>query len=68
MSDPALRRRAVELGFHVYSADTAQFGFAGYLAERHVPEPATASTDDETWLPKDAPFRRMIDTVGDCRW
>ncbi|MET8854381.1 hypothetical protein [Amycolatopsis sp. NPDC004625] len=68
MSDPALRRRAVELGFHVYSADTAQFDFAGYLAERRIPEPATASSDDETWLPKDVPFRRMIDDVGDCRW
>ncbi|MEV6824427.1 hypothetical protein [Amycolatopsis sp. NPDC051102] len=68
MSDPGLRRRAVELGFHVYSADTAQFGFAGYLAQRHIPEPATATTDTEGWLPKDAQFRRLIDELGDCRW
>ncbi|WP_233223764.1 hypothetical protein [Amycolatopsis sp. CA-128772] len=68
MSDPGLRRRAVELGFHVYSADTAQFGFAGYLAQRHIPEPAAATTDTETWLPRDAQFRRMVDEIGDCRW
>ncbi|WP_410612737.1 hypothetical protein [Amycolatopsis sp. lyj-109] len=68
MTDPALRRRAVELGFHVYSADTAQFDFAGYLAQRRIPEPATATSDTETWLPRDAEFRRMVDEIGDCRW
>ncbi len=68
MSDPALRRRAVELGFHVYSADTAQFDFAGYLKQRGIPEPATATGDTETWLPRDAEFRRMVDEIGDCRW
>jgi hypothetical protein len=68
MSDPELRRRAVELGFHVYSADTARFDFAGYLAQRHIPEPTTAAADTETWLPKDAQFRKMVDEIGDCRW
>ncbi|HET6708465.1 hypothetical protein [Amycolatopsis sp.] len=68
MSDPDLRRRAVELGFHVYSAHTAQFDFAGYLAQRRIPEPATSTAGTETWLPKNAQFRRMIDEIGDCRW
>ncbi|MGW5743623.1 hypothetical protein [Amycolatopsis sp. NPDC003861] len=68
MSDPALRRRAVELGFHVYSADIAQFDFAGYLKERGIPEPAAAIGDTETWLPRDAEFRRMVAEIGGCRW
>ncbi|MEV7095300.1 hypothetical protein AB0M80_20910 [Amycolatopsis sp. NPDC051045] len=68
VSDPGLRRRAVELGFHVYSADTAQFDFAGYLAQRRIPEPKTATADSETWLPKNAQFRRMVDEIGECRW
>ncbi|MBE8522505.1 hypothetical protein ILP97_34300 [Amycolatopsis sp. H6(2020)] len=68
MSDPALRRRAVELGFHVYSAHTDQFDFAGYLRQRGIPEPRTAIADTESWLPKNAQFRRMIDEIGDCRW
>jgi hypothetical protein len=67
MTDPELRRRAVELGFHSLGWNGAtEQDFAGHLAERGVPEPP-GGEQGRVALPKAELFERMIDVVGDCR-
>jgi hypothetical protein len=67
MTDPQLRRRAVELGFHSLGWNGAtEQDFAGYLTERGVPEPPSGERG-RVALPKAELFERMIDVVGDCR-
>jgi hypothetical protein len=67
MTDPELRRRAVELGFHSLGWNGAtEQDFAGHLTERGLPEPPSGEKG-RVALPKAELFERMIDVVGDCR-
>jgi hypothetical protein len=67
MTDPELRRRAVELGFHSLGWNGAtEQDFAGHLTERGVPEPPSGERG-RVALPKAELFERMLDVVGDCR-
>lgn len=67
MTDPELRRRAVELGFHSLGWNGAtEQDFAGHLAERGIPAPPSGE-QGRVALPKAELFERMIDVVGDCR-
>lgn len=68
-TDPALRRRALELGFRVTDNRTASGEQAEqlskFLREQAVPEPSPAS-NTRAILP-DAPLlEKMINLVGDC--
>ncbi|MEU3649111.1 hypothetical protein AB0E59_37445 [Lentzea sp. NPDC034063] len=67
MSDPDLRRRAVELGFHSlgWNGETGA-DFGGYIASRGLPEPP-AGEMGRVELPKAELFERMLDVVGDCK-
>ncbi|RAS59179.1 hypothetical protein C8D87_11538 [Lentzea atacamensis] len=67
MTDPALRRRAVELGFHSLGWNGAtEQDFAGHLTGQGLPEPPSGETG-RVALPKAELFERMLDVVGDCR-
>lgn len=67
MTDPELRRRAVELGFHSLGWNGAtEQDFAGHLTERGLPEPPSGE-QGRVALPKAELFERMLDVVGDCR-
>jgi len=67
MTDPELRRRAVELGFHSLGWNGAtEQDFAGHLTERGVPEPPSGERG-RVALPKAELFERCTDVVGDCR-
>jgi hypothetical protein len=67
MTDPQLRRRAVELGFHSLGWNGAtEQDFAGHLAGNGLPEPPSGEKG-RVALPKAELFERMLDVVGDCR-
>lgn len=67
MTDPALRRRAVELGFRSLGWNGAtEQDFAGYITGHGLPEPP-GGEKGRVALPKAELFERMIDVVGDCR-
>jgi hypothetical protein len=67
MTDPALRRRAVELGFRSLGWNGAtEQDFAGHLTGHGLPEPPSGE-QGRVALPKAELFERMIDVVGDCR-
>ncbi|MCE7010849.1 hypothetical protein LWC34_49810 [Kibdelosporangium philippinense] len=69
MENDQLRRRAVELGFHVLSpGDTPVVDFADLLRAHDVPIPTTGVGDTETWLPANEVFRAMIKEIGRCTW
>lgn len=68
ISDPQLRRRAVELGYHALGASgQADEDLAGYLAERHLPVPRSGVGDTQTFLPAPKLLDRMTAEIGGCR-
>ncbi|SDW40702.1 hypothetical protein SAMN05421504_101500 [Amycolatopsis xylanica] len=69
MEDPGLRRRAVELGFHVLGVgeDVQSPEFSSMLTGRGLPVPRNGVGDTETWLPKPALFEKMITAIAGCR-
>lgn len=68
-NDPDLRRRAVELGFHVYGSHVSPEGseLAGHLTRRGLPVPSSGVGDTESWLPDLPLLEKMITEVGSCR-
>ncbi|QFZ17686.1 hypothetical protein [Saccharothrix syringae] len=67
--DPALRRRAVELGFRVYGTQASPAGseLTAHLVRRGLPVPGSGVGDTEAWLPDLPLLERMIEDVGGCR-
>jgi hypothetical protein len=69
MENPELRRRAVEMGFHVLNTGgDPELDFAGFLGSRGIPVPTTGVGNTETWLPSRTLFKKMIEAVGGCGW
>lgn len=69
MENPQLRRRAVEMGFHVLNTGgDPELDFAGFLGSRGIPVPTTGVGNTETWLPSRTLFKKMIEEVGGCGW
>ncbi|MEV0675805.1 hypothetical protein AB0I60_04690 [Actinosynnema sp. NPDC050436] len=67
--EPALRRRALELGFRVLgpSGETSDYGaLSEHLRARGLPTPTSGIGDTETWLPNRKLLERMILEVGGC--
>lgn len=67
MSDPELRQRAVELGFHPlgWNGET-EADFGGHITSRGLPEPPTGEAG-RVELPRAELFERMLEVVGECR-
>ncbi|MEV0186359.1 hypothetical protein AB0I54_45160 [Streptomyces sp. NPDC050625] len=67
-NDPALQRRAMELGFRVRAAGSASTSDAltGFLHDRHIQAPVLSSDDTKAVLPRLDLLERMIEDVGDC--
>lgn len=68
-SDPALRQRALELGFRVFDPDGSLSSgqLSAFLDKRGIPMPVTGAGDTETFLPALPLLEKMIAEVGDCR-
>ncbi|QUF07889.1 hypothetical protein KCV87_12445 [Actinosynnema pretiosum subsp. pretiosum] len=68
-NDPALKQRALELGFRVFEPDGSLS--AGRLAEHldslGLPAPDSGVSDTETFLPPLPLLEKMIERVGGCR-
>ncbi|GAA2668566.1 MULTISPECIES: hypothetical protein [Actinosynnema] len=68
-NDPALKQRALELGFRVFEPDGSLS--AGRLAEHlrgvGLPAPDSGVSDTETFLPTLPLLEKMIERVGGCR-
>ena len=66
--NPALRRRAVELGFRVLAptSDAESLPLANYLAEHHVPVPSSGNDDTKAFLPELSLFEEMVKITGGC--
>ncbi|WP_345943850.1 hypothetical protein [Streptomyces sp. SID3212] len=69
--DPALQRRAMELGFRIGADDNSASNSAGealtrFLSEHHIPVPALSEDDTKAVLPQLPLFERMVELVGDC--
>ncbi|GAA3054276.1 hypothetical protein [Actinokineospora globicatena] len=68
MTNPDLRRRALELGFRVFEADgsvtTGQF--AEFLTAHGLPVPSSGISDTETFLPSLPLLEKMIAEIGEC--
>ncbi|MEU6155280.1 hypothetical protein ABZ816_35380 [Actinosynnema sp. NPDC047251] len=67
--NPALRRRALELGFRVLgpSGETSHYGaLSEYLQQRGLPTPTSGVGDTETWMPNRRLLEKMIVEVGGC--
>jgi hypothetical protein len=66
--DPALRRRAVELGFRVLAPTSAaeSLPLANYLEQHHVPVPSSGNDDTKALLPELDLFEEMIKITGGC--
>ncbi|MFG2882088.1 hypothetical protein ACGFYV_07145 [Streptomyces sp. NPDC048297] len=67
--DPALQRRAMELGFRVRDAEGASAtsdSLTRFLGQRHIQAPVLSDDDTKAVLPRLDLLERMIETVGDC--
>lgn len=67
-NDPALQRRAMELGFRVRAAGSASTSdaLAGLLHDHHIQAPVLSADDTKAVLPRLDLLERMIEDVGDC--
>lgn len=67
-TDPALRRRAMELGFRVLDSSGPTDGpvLSEFLAGKGIPEPAAGRDDTRTPIPALPLVESMIKTVGEC--
>ncbi|MFF4043956.1 hypothetical protein [Streptomyces sp. NPDC001816] len=67
-TDPALQRRAMELGFRVRAADSESTSDAltGFLHEHHIQAPVLSADDTKAVLPRLDLLEQMIEVVGDC--
>jgi hypothetical protein len=66
--DPALQRRAMELGFRVRTAgsESTSDALTGFLHDHHIQAPVLSSDDTKAVLPRLDLLERMIEDVGDC--
>ncbi|MFF8406504.1 hypothetical protein ACF06P_33340 [Streptomyces sp. NPDC015684] len=67
--DPALRRRAMELGLRVRDADgsgATSDALTRFLRERGIQAPVLSADDTKAVLPRLDLLERMIEVVGDC--
>ncbi|MEV5876951.1 hypothetical protein AB0L75_22470 [Streptomyces sp. NPDC052101] len=67
--DPALQKRAMELGFRVrdtQGAAATSDALTGFLRERHIQAPVLSDDDTKAVLPRLDLLERMIESVGDC--
>ncbi|MFI9809301.1 hypothetical protein ACIHEJ_33975 [Streptomyces sp. NPDC052301] len=68
-TDPALQRRAMELGFRVRDAEGASAtsdALTRFLHERGIQAPVLSDDDTKAVLPRLDLLERMIEVVGDC--
>jgi hypothetical protein len=68
ITDPVLRRRALELGYRVLdpSLGDSSEELPRFLAERGVPAPSMSASYTRALLPDVPLLEAMITTVGDC--
>lgn len=67
--DPALQKRAMELGFRVRDAEGASAtsdSLTRFLTDHHVQAPVLSDDDTKAVLPRLDLLEKMIETVGDC--
>ncbi|KUN08908.1 hypothetical protein AQI95_06895 [Streptomyces yokosukanensis] len=67
--DPALQKRAVELGFRVKDAQVpgaTSSAQTRFLRERHIPAPGLSGDDTKAVLPRLGLLERMIEDIGAC--
>ncbi|MEU2064116.1 hypothetical protein [Streptomyces sp. NPDC013455] len=68
-TDPALQRRAMELGFRVRDAEGASAtsdALTRFLKEHGIQAPVLSDDDTKAVLPRLDLLERMIEVVGDC--
>ncbi len=67
-NDPALQRRAMELGFRVRAvgSESTSDALTGFLHDHHIQAPVLSSDDTKAVLPRLDLLERMIEDVGDC--
>ncbi|MFJ9869319.1 hypothetical protein [Streptomyces sp. NPDC101165] len=68
-TDPALQKRAMELGFRVRDAAGAAStsdALSRFLRARHIQAPVLSADDTKAVLPRLELLERMIEVVGDC--
>ncbi|MEU1408041.1 hypothetical protein ABZ471_37970 [Streptomyces sp. NPDC005728] len=68
-TDPALQKRAMELGFRVRDAEGASAtsdALTRFLGERHIQAPVLSANDTKAVLPRLELLEKMIEVVGDC--
>ncbi|NXY94815.1 hypothetical protein HYE82_10500 [Streptomyces sp. BR123] len=68
VSDPALRRRAMELGFRILdpAGEVAGDQLSDFLRQRRVPVPALRGNNTRSPIPRIRFLEQMISIVGDC--
>ncbi|MGJ5754090.1 hypothetical protein FB563_2244 [Streptomyces puniciscabiei] len=67
--DPALQKRAMELGFRVRDAEGASAtsdSLTRFLTDHHIQAPVLSDDDTKAVLPRLDLLEKMIEIVGDC--
>ncbi|MGW5429595.1 hypothetical protein ACWET9_20650 [Streptomyces sp. NPDC004059] len=68
-TDPALQKRAMELGFRVRDAEGASAtsdSLTRFLTDHHIQAPVLSDDDTKAVLPRLDLLEKMIEIVGDC--